>query len=1385
MARGDASSWRSVALVAMATLAALMAVAVWYVVTAQRARERYLIGRHLRDLAVLAEQLEGTLSAKEAAFDRTAGEPSKEELARLGLRSCAKSELADQAGKGGGGTGITLSARTESAGESTVSLRPESTTHRGWAAKKRTANVEFRHGNANARACASMPLDDVLEPLLKSGDFDRRDVFLAIGEQVFYERGTRSVRLANARFAPSDASPTSGKPAESVRVEDLAATSISRDVEVAGQSFKLFSHPLRLKSPDGSVWWLGVLDPKDEFDTEANTILSYGSVGYGVLGLLLLVLSMPLVKVATMGPRARLRARDIRLLGLSLILVVGGATAFLLGFYADQRLDTELDHDLWQVTQGLRDNFVREIEQVSNALDRFVTGRVRKPPEVEGPQDGVVQPPRLVQLFAKNKDGSRCPQTPESMACCLPDAGCPTATWLEELERDYPYIELLAWTNAAGRQQEKWSMTSTVSDLQGVGDTPYFQDARDGHVWRLPHPTHRQGLSIYVRQSMVWGKILEAVAMPILDDEKRFQGIAAMTPQFVSVSHPVLPTDFSFAIIQNDGRVVFPESQQDRLFQDFFAEGTVASDARAAIEARQERFLGGEYRGVPHRFLVTPIEHSPWTLVVMRNRKKQLSHALDSLLGWFVGFLVYLVLVGLVWGAWRVLARWSPSDWLWPSAGKALQYRQCLLVFVAGCAGATWLLRTAPNVSPAVFAGLLAIIGTCAACARLLLAPRLPAGALMVPAQSRIVWIFLSVVCLAAVIRGTALSTGLGAVLLTVATIQAWRGAEGASTWWRRDVITLGVLALLLAVVVPSAALLRDAWELGMETFVRNGQLKLAERLERLQETNRSEYAEAGIDERLLELRQSDRAEVVPGRIFGGTAAGRAEDATGSCMERDDAPTRFVGPAERLLRLATGSGHVSAPILELLPIRGEDQIQTRELLASSAADRRWAWKRRQDGTAELCWYRPRQGDMPRADDQGRNLSRIASTVPVPGLPAPSDLPERLGVILAALAATGSLWLLLRWLAARIVGLDEEVAHGARRPHEPLHARGVLLIGSACPVAGDRPDADVFDLHAEQAVPTREEALGRIWSAAPVVMVHHVEAALDDPARREQALELLETLAFSQPKPLIVCSEVDPLAYLRQRAQAPGATAPRADATVRWARVLERLSVVPANVSAAEADSLVSLARAVEEADRTGWLWLPTRARAPWSQPELRQLLSETRWTPRLCGIAWETWSFDPPAEGVIRRLEHVASAHYRRLWLQCSEEEQLLLVQLAAEGLVNPRNWRLAHRMARAGVVRFRPAPRLMNESFRRFVAHEEPRAQVVAWERAEGDSLWDRTRGALTYVLIVAGLVLYFTQPEGWAQLVGALSALGSASSKLTDLSGVFGRGRSETGPS
>src|SRR5262249_57391877 len=123
--------------------------------------------------------------------------------------------------------------------------------------------------------------------------------------------------------------------------------------------------------------------------------------------------------------------------------------------------------------------------------------------------------------------------------------------------------------------------------------------------------------------------------------------------------------------------------------------------------------------------------------------------------------------------------------------------------------------------------------------------------------------------------------------------------------------------------------------------------------------------------------------------------------------------------------------------------------------------------------------------------------------------------------------------------------------------------------------------------------------------------------------------------------------------------------------------------------------------AVEEADGPGGWWRRTRRGGRGRGDGVDRLADEPRWTSGLRGTAGEVCSLPPPAEGVVRRLELVAGAHYRRLWLQCTEEEQLLLAQLVSEGRVNPRDWHVAQGRRRTGLVRVTPAARPRNTDTR------------------------------------------------------------------------------------
>src|SRR4029077_21119844 len=114
-----------------------------------------------------------------------------------------------------------------------------------------------------------------------------------------------------------------------------------------------------------------------------------------------------------------------------------------------------------------------------------------------------------------------------------------------------------------------------------------------------------------VRTSKNTGAVLSSLAVPVRDGG-RMLGVAAMVPQLISLEHPVLPTDVTFAVIENDGRVVFHSSPSRRLSENLFAESNAAGPIRAVIEASGEALLAGSYRGRAVHFYVSPIADSPW-----------------------------------------------------------------------------------------------------------------------------------------------------------------------------------------------------------------------------------------------------------------------------------------------------------------------------------------------------------------------------------------------------------------------------------------------------------------------------------------------------------------------------------------------------------------------------------------------------------------------------------------------------------------------------------------------------------------------------------------------------------------------------------------------------
>lgn len=118
-------------------------------------------------------------------------------------------------------------------------------------------------------------------------------------------------------------------------------------------------------------------------------------------------------------------------------------------------------------------------------------------------------------------------------------------------------------------------------------------------------------------------------------------------------------------------------------------------------------------------------------------------------------------------------------------------------------------------------------------------------------------------------------------------------------------------------------------------------------------------------------------------------------------------------------------------------------------------------------------------------------------------------------------------------------------------------------------------------------------------------------------------------------------------------------------------------------------------------------------------------------------------------DALIDQMREMAASHYRALWSILPRDERMLVAQLAAGAVVNPKGEEgMRHLLARRLLVRD-PEFRLMNESFRRFINETVPAEDVKKWERQGAASTWQQIKLPILLGLGLGGGFLVATQQE------------------------------------
>ena len=1012
------------------------------------------------------------------------------------------------------------------------------------------------------------------------------------------------------------------------------------------------------------------------------------------LPFVLLFLALPLVKLATVTSKERYGITDVVALAVAATLVA--AVAGALPFLADAP-SVESDDSL--------KTFAREIDRKLGEEAREFLTLAHTIDGLHDPLTLLLKRPELrctVAIRAKDQE-----HTTQDV--------CNLWETLELHTPDYySDLDVVSWIGDDGMQRNKWTAKTQVTGLIRQGDYQHFRDVRAGRMWHLTGGPHDQPFTIEPLRSPTTSEMAFVFAIPTTV-KAQVEGdpdihVLALNVKPQSLVDPLVPRGYGFAVITAEGRVLFHSNSSLGLEENFLQEVSNAAVATSALRAGGEASWTGDYHGRQHRFYATAVTAfvgSPWQIVTFRE--------IDSLLGRMASrqsatialYAIELVLLLVVLGVTLIAVRlrgWSVLD-------TALRF-------------------SIQSRHPRAVAG--SIIALTA----------LTAAALVVLGLTY------------TVSRGSLKALGVFFALLPFLAIgfivfSRWwfndTDASPQSTHFRRDAIEMFLAALLVG-AIPAAGFARvvyreDALRYAVESL-RENQAQLEAYTTRIRGS----------------IAQTSRYSEATKTLLRGPRGFAHEYALRHGEPLDDDET-YRPPSGSYLNVMDDTREVSW-----------DENGVEAVPASTLGD--WLTRVRNAPSSVSAPLAAAQisGDHSRLrlavhPDQFLSAKYDAAA---PGAPWILSLLVSGGILLMTFFVV--LW--ARWklsspelpAAKNVATLVKEIhLDGEGHPRtekNPAANPAILLIGPP------RTDKDTCTKAAVLAVtkdveplriPLLDVTLTNDWVKEQVarvdaakrdtpgdatVWVHlsNLEAQLVTKESRAIVFQLLERLLLrlegGRPVGLIITSTIDPVShfhevFLEERNAIYSTAIPEVE--------LNRLSLLLTRMRRC-------YTRLGDSDPWAAWLaydpgdWPATLRAETASHPFLKEVAKDIE-------QAW--WPARPrvPLDELRRAIIERAQVFYQLLWTSCTRTEKLVLIQLAQEGLVNPKSQETLQELLAKGLIRSGTSLELFNFTFRDFLRRIEPTQVVQTWERMEGSGMWVISSRLIASVLIVGGLFYLLTQ--------------------------------------
>ena len=1192
-----------------------------------------------------------------------------------------------------------------------------------------------------------IPLDRLFREGTASAVFEKFVAADGAGN-VLFDLGERAATLSNLEQAvPADDPGTDAKPT----LPGLRASTGARKIDLGGRSYWLFTRPLRgVSSPGaadaaGTAIVLGGLTSVRRLNTDSLRIFPTLLLYIALFGLAAF-LSVPLLKLVSIGPYDRLRATD----GLRVVL----CTVFASGLLAIAAADI---HEYVRLRRTVDDSLERLASEVRARLRaELLDARATALRYAPAPQ-ACVEDPRHCgpgDVFWRHGEVDR-PETGEALKIGRKElfAGSGGSSVLEDFP--YPFFTALFLTDAEGEQFEKFSVRRLNTRWTSVARRAYFRDLGD-HPYRLRLD---DGTVADYRLEPIFSftdgrrETILSVRRPADAPGRERLPFAYLAIRLLSLYDAVLPEGFGFAIVDREGNVLYHADERRNLAENLVTECDGDRWLTAALRAASGRTGDVTYMGAGHRVHVVPVEGTPWALVTFFDKQILRSMNVEaSTLAVAMFVLLFVACLALV--AFAALLDFpglTRRFWMDPDAFREYRWALALLAAIA----VAFLTALVGGFGHRLFWLSFAVPLSCLVGTFLLLTP----GRLRHRIPSPVARALGAAILLACLVGTIATAVRFGRSTSPVWWV-AWLAAIAVVVWGagrakRAAFLALASSLIIVVGVLSALGFFKAAFEHESELMVRSQQIDLVRQLDErkraavkfLEDDFPAGKATIG-DRRLALSVRGEEAHDIYARFWMATEL--TESTRSACAERDRAP--------QVARETPFGEFVHELFRRIRPYYGRVTVENADLFVDDVPGRSWSWTSMHEDTIRLIDCSQRYAGI---DDAGAGFG-VTMSSSLPLLRSSPPLSWIVPVVLLAALVVGTTRLML----SRLTLLYQDPPRGVRPRalSDQLLGRATLVLGAGADTV-DRVVAERglhrLDLHGEW---TPE----RVASAIPrdvTVTVEDLDGLLDDHAHHARMLDLLDLLLGSGRRVVLFGRRHPNDGFPWNLESEQGEHVPDAALRPRWGDIWLRFDVV--TVRDAGHDDLTPEGLAAP----TPATWLPHEIAV--SNAVRARIVRECRHTAPLhkigravagaAAISGDDAGADDAAveRAVLDDIFERASGHYAEIWRRCARSEQRVLHQIATTGLVNWRNALVLRRLVRMGLVRWDANLALFNTTFSRYVSEYVDGAALYELGTGETPSVWHLVRIPLIVTLMVVAAVMFTTQPDLFGSAVAVATAV------------------------